>query len=127
MKEIDHECTESVVCPYCGTEYVDCSGWAPSGTEECCDCGKKFTWERQFEMNYTTKKYHRKNWSQMRLERDDNGLLTPLALTLNAISDYGCDCGTDEPGTCLCCLCENALRDQWEQLNGYRKGERIGK
>ena len=76
------------------------------------------------ELKELTMKIH---WSQMRLERDDNGWLTPLALALNAISDYGCDCGTDEPGTCLCCLCENALRYQWEQLKGYRRGERIGK
>jgi hypothetical protein len=51
-------------------------------------------------------------------ERDENGLLTPLALALDAIADcdLDCDCGNDEPGTCLVCCCENALRDLWEKL-----------
>ena len=60
------------------------------------------------------------SWMAMKNERDENGLLTPLALALDAIEDYGCDCGTDEPGTCMACLCEAALKDQWERLNSYR-------
>lgn len=61
--------------------------------------------------------------NELKYERDDKGLLTPLAMALNAIEDYGCYCGNDElpaGARCLCCLCENALLDQWEQLNGYR-------
>ena len=76
----------------------------------------------------TSKPWMKIHWSQRRFERDDNGLLTPLAMALDAIADYGCHCGNDDLPTgkkCLCCLCENALRDQWEQLNGYRPKEAI--
>ena len=54
-------------------------------------------------------------------ERDAEGNLTPLALALDALSDHGCDCGTDEPGTCLACVCEAALRalwTRWQQARG---------
>lgn len=55
-------------------------------------------------------------WSSpsMKEQRDASGNLTSLALAINALEDHGCDCGTDEPGTCLACLCEAALRSQWE-------------
>jgi hypothetical protein len=35
-----------------------------------------------------------------------------MALALDAIENHGCDCGTDEPGTCLACRCEKALRTE---------------
>lgn len=55
-------------------------------------------------------------WGTMNRERDENGELTDLALALNAISDNGCDCGTDEPGSCVACLCEAALKSQYERI-----------
>lgn len=61
------------------------------------------------------------SWSNANLERDENGNLTPLAMALNAMSDYGCDCADDEPGTCLTCLCEQALRDMYMRLLKYKK------
>jgi hypothetical protein len=60
-------------------------------------------------------------WLNAQHERDNNGNLTPLAMALNAISDYGCDCGDDEPGTCLTCLCENALKDMYRKLHENEK------
>jgi hypothetical protein len=60
-------------------------------------------------------------WLNAQHERDKNGKLTPLAMALNAISDYGCDCGDDEPGTCLTCLCENALKDMYRKLHENEK------
>jgi len=42
-------------------------------------------------------------------ERDSDGKLTDMALACDALSDNGCDCGEDELGTCLACLCEKAL------------------
>jgi len=45
-------------------------------------------------------------------ERDKNGQLTPMALALDALRNADCDCGTDEPGTCLVCRCEAALRHE---------------
>ena len=43
-------------------------------------------------------------------ERDEHGDLTDWALACAALVDHGCDCGTDEPGTCLGCVCERAMR-----------------
>lgn len=48
-------------------------------------------------------------------QRDANGNLTDLALACNALQDNGCDCGTDEPGTCLACRCEAALKILYQQ------------
>jgi len=42
-------------------------------------------------------------------DRDVNGLLTPWALAVDALEDNGCDCGTDEPQTCLPCLVSAAM------------------
>lgn len=42
-------------------------------------------------------------------ERDGDGLLTDYALAFDALQDHGCDCGTDEPETCLACVCQRAL------------------
>lgn len=56
-------------------------------------------------------------WSDMNYERDAEGNLTPLAIALDSISGNGCDCGEDEPGTCLACVCEAALKHLWHQLN----------
>jgi hypothetical protein len=50
------------------------------------------------------------DWLSLIEHRDTNGLLTPLTLALSVIGDAGCDCGTDEPGTCLGCICEEALK-----------------
>lgn len=55
-------------------------------------------------------------WNEIKAERDADGNLTPLALAVDALEDNGCDCGTDEPGTCFACRCEAALRDLWERL-----------
>ncbi len=51
------------------------------------------------------------DWLSLAEQRDAAGMLTPLAVALYAIGDEGCDCGTDEPGTCLGCSCEAALKD----------------
>jgi len=60
------------------------------------------------------------DWDKMIDEWDTDGNLTPLALALAALQDYGCDCGDNEPGTCLPCLCETALHDLWEQVREIR-------
>src|SRR3990172_393384 len=45
-------------------------------------------------------------------ERNSYGALTDWALAFDALSDYGCDCGDDEPGTCLACVCGRAMRTE---------------
>lgn len=59
-------------------------------------------------------------WTSMTEERDSDGKLTKLAQALDAIEGNGCDCGTDEPGTCLACLCEEALHEQFDELARLR-------
>ena len=54
-------------------------------------------------------------WPEMHLERDGDGLLTPLALAVDAISDHGCNCGT-----CLACVCDGALWSLWDQREKLR-------
>ena len=49
-------------------------------------------------------------------QRDASGGLTMLALALDALKDNGCDCGEDEPKSCLACVCEMALRELWEKV-----------
>ena len=61
------------------------------------------------------------NWDEITNQRDAAGCLTDLALAVDALEDHGCDCGTDEPGTCLACLCEWALRGLWEDVERLRK------
>lgn len=55
-------------------------------------------------------------WSEMNKERDGNGELTDLALALEGLEGLGCDCGTDESGSCVGCLCEAALKSQWSRI-----------
>jgi len=56
-------------------------------------------------------------WEKITVERDAEGKLTLLALAMDAVRDNGCDCGDgpDEP-PCMACLCEAALRQQWDGL-----------
>ena len=63
------------------------------------------------------------SWGRLIDQRDRDGDLTPLALAVNAIGGdgYGCDCGTDEPGTCLACLCAAAIRALLLEIAVLRK------
>jgi len=53
-------------------------------------------------------------------ERGPDGLLTPTAMALDALVDNGCDCGVDEPGTCLACRCEAAIRHERAERDAAR-------
>jgi hypothetical protein len=59
-------------------------------------------------------------------QRDDRGLLTPLASALNAIDNAECDCEISGTCECLPCLCRAALRGLWEdKANLAHKIERM--
>ena len=60
-------------------------------------------------------------WSSLINQRDEKGNLTSLALALDAIADNGCDCPEDEPGTCLACRCELALKALWDALHEVKQ------
>jgi transposase-like protein len=57
MDEFDHEFTDEIVCPYCGYEHGD--SWEEHddrGDLECQGCGKKFCYERNISVDYSTYK-----------------------------------------------------------------------
>ena len=54
MNEIDHEFTDTVVCPYCGYKFSDCFEWSDDGREECEECYKEFTFDRNVTIDYST-------------------------------------------------------------------------
>ena len=55
-KEIDHELTQEITCPYCG--YEDHGSWEENddGDMECPECYKEFSFERIITVEYSTKK-----------------------------------------------------------------------
>lgn len=56
-KEIDHEYTYNLVCPYCGCE--DDDAWELSDNEGetyCSRCGKQFAYTRNLIISYSTNK-----------------------------------------------------------------------
>jgi DNA-directed RNA polymerase subunit RPC12/RpoP len=56
-KEIVHDSTTNVVCPYCGFEHQD--SWEirdDSGSMNCDDCGKEFEFERTVDITFSTSK-----------------------------------------------------------------------
>lgn len=60
MKEIDHENTANIVCPYCG--YEDMDSWEFKGDSdeelehECDRCGETFLATRFISVSYYTRK-----------------------------------------------------------------------
>lgn len=59
-KQIDHDYTDEIVCPYCGYEFGD--SWECGGNEEdiglldCRDCNKEFDATRNIRVSYSTQK-----------------------------------------------------------------------
>lgn len=60
MKDIDHECTDEIVCPYCWHESSDSYEYFPRGSDsnfiECCECGKHFRGDAYYSVIYSTRK-----------------------------------------------------------------------
>jgi hypothetical protein len=58
-KEIDHEYTDTVICPYCGHDNGGDNGdGPPDGEQECNneECEKKFHCEPDYSVSYSTSK-----------------------------------------------------------------------
>lgn len=58
-KEIDHEYTRNIICPYCGYEFTD--SWDIESNEisfewTCCECENDFNVERHEIVEYSTEK-----------------------------------------------------------------------
>lgn len=59
MTKIDHDYTDEIVCPYCGTEFGDSWETCPNTKKvevDCDVCGKVFFAEAEFSVTYCTKK-----------------------------------------------------------------------
>jgi len=56
---IETDCTDSPVCPHCGTVYEDAWEWNFDGAEQrkedCDHCGKSFLCERDISVTYSTR------------------------------------------------------------------------
>lgn len=91
-------------CFVCGSE--------PGCNIDCLCCVMLAEIERQRELLLPLRERYRSTEMDEREERDENGELTPWALAFDAIADHGCDCGVDEPGTCVACRCARALRNE---------------
>jgi uncharacterized Zn finger protein len=71
-KDIDHSYTEEIVCPHCGDEWQD--SWECGDNDEfveCEECGKFFSYERDIDVTYSTKKTTQEEWDAIRKRRDD--------------------------------------------------------
>lgn len=59
-KEINHEYTEEIVCPYCGTGFTESYEYEPEeedlGIISCTSCDKEFYATREIEITYSTEK-----------------------------------------------------------------------
>lgn len=56
-KEIDHNHTDEIICPHCGSEYN--GSWERQnneGAEECGECDGEFYWDRIIDVTYSTHK-----------------------------------------------------------------------
>ena len=56
-KEIEHEYTSNMVCPYCG--FTDEDSWETSkddGVKDCGNCEERFNFVRNISIDYCTSK-----------------------------------------------------------------------
>lgn len=56
IKEIDHELTDEIVCPYCGHEFSDSYEFEGEDKIICYECNKEFGCMSHIRINYSTKK-----------------------------------------------------------------------
>jgi hypothetical protein len=56
-KEIDHEITDNIVCPWCGEEIRDSWEYSSDFDDiECGECERKFQYSRTITVYYSTEK-----------------------------------------------------------------------
>lgn len=57
MEEIEHDCTDEIVCPHCGYEMMDSYEMDDDDGEiECYECSKLFHYQRSKRIWYSTVK-----------------------------------------------------------------------
>ena len=66
-KEIDHSCTDTAICPYCGHDNGDGSysgEGPPKGVQQCYECEKYFDCEPSYSVTFYTSKLDCRNGSE---------------------------------------------------------------
>ena len=79
---VEHEDTKEIVCPYCGYEYGN--SWEyddECGELECDECGKKFHYNRNVTVDYSTscdctENSDKHNWSEWEYLESNEDVLT---------------------------------------------------
>jgi DNA-directed RNA polymerase subunit RPC12/RpoP len=70
-KEIDHDYTDEIVCPYCGCEFSESYEFdRDSGECECYECGKEFEYYRHIEVTYCTYEITEEMKEQKRIKKE---------------------------------------------------------
>ncbi|HDK7182970.1 TPA: hypothetical protein PTV74_002117 [Clostridium botulinum] len=93
-KEIDHEYTNEIVCPFCGYEFIDSweygDGEEDLGLIECNECGKSFYANREVLVTYSTCKA---NYGTCKHCKEDNVVIKDYNSTLGKYSSLCVKCG----------------------------------
>ena len=54
---MDLDYQDFAVCPHCGHKHKDCFEWRPDcSDQECQECGKRFFYNRDIAITYSTSK-----------------------------------------------------------------------
>jgi hypothetical protein len=73
-KEVSHEYTNEIVCPWCGYEMGDSFEMPEDGEEECSECEKTFSYCRNVSVSYST---NRKQCDKCKYELDQTRITNP--------------------------------------------------
>ncbi|HID0796030.1 TPA: hypothetical protein ACXDAB_003467 [Clostridium botulinum] len=91
-KDIDHEYTNEIVCPFCGYEFTDSweYGEEDLGLIECNECGKSFYTNREVSVTYSTCKA---NYGTCKHCKADNVVIEDYNSTMGKYSGLCVKCG----------------------------------
>lgn len=93
-KDIDHESTDEIVCPFCGYEFSD--SWDIGSDEEnlglieCYECGKSFYTSREVSVSYSTQKA---NYGICKHCKRGNVVIEDHHSSIGEYSDLCVECG----------------------------------
>jgi transcription elongation factor Elf1 len=96
-KEIDHEYTDEIICPYCGNEFTDSWEYGINeedlGLLECDECGKSFYASRHIEITYVTEEA---NYGTCNHCKAENVVIEDYRSTIGKYSGLCVKCGVKE-------------------------------
>lgn len=93
-KEIDHEYTDEIVCPFCGNEFSDSFEYGEGediGLIECGECEKEFYATRNISVSYSTKKA---TYGTCKMCKSKKVVLEDYNSNIGRYSDLCLKCGT---------------------------------